>query len=194
VTPRSAIATGVVLIPADRGGAGVVGSACIRENMTLPKLGSFFRGGRLRYIEERATAAGLVQTYGVKPSNPEAPIGTLSGGNQQKALLGKWLQSGPSAALLHEPTQGVDLGGRAEIFTLLRSVADSGCAVVVASSDEDCLAQLCDRVIIFHDGEATAELVGEQVVAETIAALSYQSAPVKEPNSFLEPRVPVDAE
>jgi ribose transport system ATP-binding protein len=181
VTPRSAIASGVVLVPADRAGAGIVGTVSIRENMTLPKLDDFFRGGRLRHGAERSTAAGLVQTYGVKPANAEAAIGTLSGGNQQKALLGKWLQDGPAAALLHEPTQGVDLGARADIFALLRSVADAGCAVVVASSDEDCLAQLCDRVIIFHDGEATTEVVGEQVEAETIAALSYQAAPLKDP-------------
>jgi ribose transport system ATP-binding protein len=190
LSPRRAIKEGIVLVPADRAGAGVFGQARVRENVTLPVLDAFFRLGAFQHRAERARARELVSEYGVLPQDSaESPIGSLSGGNQQKAALGKWLQTRPRVALLHEPTQGVDLGARADIFALLRKLADDGCAVVAISQDEDVLAQICDRVIVFHSGRVAAELSREWVDAETIAGACYQAASAETGDAGALPRV-----
>lgn len=173
--PRRALRDGIVLVPSDRASGGMAGSLSVRENLTLPRLRDFFRGLRLRGDRERAAADELIAGHGIAPAAREARISSLSGGNQQKVVLAKWFQGAPRVALLHEPTQGVDLGARATIFALLSAAAKAGCAVVVASSDEDALAEICDRVIVFHDGVPTTELAGEALRPDVIAGVAYQS-------------------
>jgi ribose transport system ATP-binding protein len=101
------------------------------------------------------------------------PYGALSGGNQQKALLAKWLQTRPKLLLLHEPTQGVDVGARQQIFALVRQAADAGVYVLCASSDYEQLALICDRVLVFGRGRVARQLVGAQVTKERIIEQSY---------------------
>ncbi len=123
---------GVALLPADRARASGVRSATVLENVTLPVVGSFFGHGRMRKGAERVRVLRLLTDFGVHPHDPDRRFGALSGGNQQKALLGTWLQVEPSVLLLHEPTQGVDIGSRREIFRIVREVAAAGAAVVIA--------------------------------------------------------------
>jgi ribose transport system ATP-binding protein len=111
---------------------------------------------------ERKAETGLVGRWirelDVRPPEPGRPVSTLSGGNQQKVLLAKWLATGPQLLVLHEPTQAVDVGARRTITAAVRTAADSGCAVLVAGTDETELTMLCDRVLVFRDGRIATEL------------------------------------
>jgi ribose transport system ATP-binding protein len=112
----------------------------------------------------------------VRPREPGAVIAVLSGGNQQKVLLAKWLELEPALLLLHEPTRGVDANARQEIATRLRELADARVAILCASSDHKELAALCDRVLIFSDGELRRELIGGEVTRQRIVASCHDGA------------------
>ncbi|HEY6015939.1 MAG TPA: sugar ABC transporter ATP-binding protein [Gaiellaceae bacterium] len=172
-TPEAMRRAGVALLPADRARASGVGSASVLENMTLPVLDSFFARGRIRRGAERARVLQLLAQFDVTPRDPDARFGALSGGNQQKALLGKWLQVRPSVLLLHEPTQGVDIGSRKEIFRIIREVAALGAAVVIASSEYEDLAHLCNRVVVMRRGRVVTELSGDDLTSERILERCY---------------------
>jgi len=168
IRPRDVRAAGVSLLPADRARTSGVLSATVAENLTLPVLDRFFAGGRLRRGRERTAARGLVEKYDVRPRRPDHRLGALSGGNQQKVLLAKWLQAGPDVLLLHEPTQGVDIASRAQIFSIVRSAADSGAAILIASSEYEDLANMCDRVVVLNHGRAVAELSSGRLSEDAI--------------------------
>src|SRR5262249_8786903 len=102
------------------------------------------------------------------PPRPDHRLGALSGGNQQKVLLAKWLQAEPDVVLLHEPTQGVDIASRAQIFAIVRRAADAGAAILIASSEYEDLANMCDRVLVLNRGRAVAELSGGQLTEDAI--------------------------
>jgi ribose transport system ATP-binding protein len=168
MTPARALANGLVLIPANRQRDGSVSDLSIAENVMLPVLGQFTKSLRLRNRELAADARVLLDRFDVRPNRPDAPYGTLSGGNQQKAMLAKWLQLNPRILLLHEPTQGVDVGAREQIFGIVEQATHDGAAVICASSDYDQLARLCDRVLIFARGRVVQELHGGQVSKDVI--------------------------
>jgi ribose transport system ATP-binding protein len=172
-SPRTMRRAGVALLPADRARASGVRSATVRENVTLPVLDRFFTRGRLRKADERARVLRLLVEFGVHPQDPDRRFGSLSGGNQQKALLGKWLQVSPSLLLLHEPTQGVDIGSRREIFRIIREVAAAGTAVVIASSEYEDLANVCNRVVVMRRGRTVTELGGDDLNSERILERCY---------------------
>jgi ribose transport system ATP-binding protein len=111
----------------------------------------------------------------VKPNLPELPLEALSGGNAQKVVLAKWLQTGPRLLLLDEPTQGVDVGARQAIWDALDRAAAGGAGIVVASTDYDQLAAICHRVLVFARGEVVAELMGGALTKESIAEHCYTS-------------------
>jgi ribose transport system ATP-binding protein len=171
--PRVMRRVGMVLLPADRGRAGGVGSATVLENMTLPVLQTFFGGGRLRKGAERARVLALMSQFGVTPADPDRYLGALSGGNQQKALFAKWLQVRPSVLLLHEPTQGVDIGSRREIFRIIRETAAQGAAIVISSSEYEDLANVCNRVVVMRRGRVVTELSGDDLTSERILERCY---------------------
>jgi ribose transport system ATP-binding protein len=131
----------------------------------------------------RQRASELMGEYDVRPRDPGLAYQSLSGGNQQKALLAKWLQTKPSVILLHEPTQGVDIGAREQIFEIMRATAQEGMSVVCASSDYDQLAQICDRVLVIGRGTIVRELTGEEVTKDRIAEQVYNSVSVGETRS-----------
>jgi ribose transport system ATP-binding protein len=166
--PAAAMDAGVAFIPADRASDGSVAELSVADNVMLPVLGKFFGmlGLRRRAIAQRCTQ--LAEEYDVRPRNVALSYGSLSGGNQQKALLAKWLHMGPRLVLLQEPTQGVDVGARAHIFALLAAAADSGAAIACASSDYEQLAVICDRVVILANGKIVDTLTGADVVKERI--------------------------
>jgi ribose transport system ATP-binding protein len=120
-------------------------------------------------------ASELGAAFQVRPNSPSMPLSSLSGGNQQKALMGKWLQTKPRLILLEEPTQGVDVGARQQLLASLNAAAKAGASVLLASTDYDQLAQICHRVIVFARGQATAELTGARLNKETIAEYCYNS-------------------
>jgi ribose transport system ATP-binding protein len=162
------LAKGVVLVPANRQRDGVWLSATALENITLPFLGEFFRGLRLRRrAQVRQTAETMVR-FGVRPPVPHRVVGSFSGGNQQKIVLAKWLQSSPRVLLLHEPTQGVDAGARKDILQIVKDVASQGAAILVASAEYEQLALVCHRVLILHDGNLVETLAGSEVTEDRI--------------------------
>src|ERR1700761_1435862 len=133
------------------------------ENLSAATLSSYWRRGRLHPRAEREDGGRLIETFAVKAARPEVEFWTLSGGNQQKAILGRWLRREPRVLLLDEPTHGVDVGARVEIYATIRRAAAANAAVLVASSDFDELAGLCDRVLVIARGQVVAELRGEGV-------------------------------
>jgi ribose transport system ATP-binding protein len=140
----------------------------VRENVTLPTIRRYFARGRLHLRRERTHVAEVLRRFKVLPSSPGRPLGTLSGGNQQKALLAKWFELEPRVLLLHEPTQGVDVGAKQAIFQLVSDVAARGVAVVLASAEYEDLSRLCHRVIVFRNGRAAAELQGALLTEDRI--------------------------
>jgi ribose transport system ATP-binding protein len=147
MTPAAALGAGIVLVPSDRARDGAVGSLSLAENLMLPALDRYRAGPCLERRRLVVAAGELLRRFDVRPSDPHMPYESLSGGNQQKALLAKWLQSRPSLLLLDEPTRGVDVGARPHIWALIRAAADDGAAVICASSDSEELATLCDRIL-----------------------------------------------
>jgi ribose transport system ATP-binding protein len=157
-SPREAIRAGLCLVPEDRRGCGIIATMSVGENITLPGLGSYARLGLVRGAAATRAASGIAATLGVKAASIEVAAGTLSGGNQQKVVLGKWLALRPKAVVFDEPTQGVDVGARAEIHRLILGLAEKGAAVVVISSDLDEILSVSDRVAVMHDGRVTGVL------------------------------------
>jgi ribose transport system ATP-binding protein len=171
-SPHKSIQKGIVLIPGDRANAGAIGALAVSDNVTMPVLGTRFQRWMLNRRGMLRLAADLGRRFDVRPDNPALPIASLSGGNQQKVLLAKWLQQAPELVLLDEPTQGVDIGARQTVFKQIGDCAAVGAIVLCASSDYEQLASICSRVLIFSQGRAVAELTGTDVTKETIAERS----------------------
>ena len=170
--PAAAIGAGMALVPANRHAEGSITSLTVTENLTLTDLKRLSGlGGRLERGKERAEVMRLIASLDVKPPRPDLTYSSLSGGNQQKVVLGKWLRMSPRVLLLDEPTQGVDVHAKATIHGLTRDVADGGSAVVMASSDDVELCDTCDRVVVMRDGVVVATVHGEQLTPETLGRL-----------------------
>jgi ribose transport system ATP-binding protein len=155
------IQAGVGYVPERRLAEGLAAEMSVAENLTLPRVrsrGHRLRTGRAWQAEE---TAAMIAKLDIKPPSPSAPVGTLSGGNQQKVVLAKWLAGEPSLLVLREPTQAVDVGARHDIINAIRETARRGCGVLIASIDAADLAVLCDRVLVFRDGNVTGELTGD---------------------------------
>lgn len=173
-TPTDAIAAGVALLPADRLNLSGSSSATVEDNVSLPVLKNYFSRGRLQLSAVRARVGGLMTAFDVRPAMPNLEFSALSGGNQQKALLAKWLQMEPSLLLLHEPTQGVDVGSKADIFSRITEAAEAGTAIVIASAEHEDLANLCTRVLVFDNGRVVGELTAGELSEERILELCYR--------------------
>jgi ribose transport system ATP-binding protein len=160
-SPRSTVGAGIVLVPGNRlrDGCWVEGNA--RENLTIANLAEFANKGGLTAGAERIYAQSEMIRFAVSPPDPEAPIGSFSGGNQQKIMLAKWLRVKPQVILLDEPTQGVDPGAARDLLENVLNVAREGAVVVIASGDHEQLAEVCHRVLVLVDGKVSAELSGE---------------------------------
>jgi ribose transport system ATP-binding protein len=162
-----------VLVPTDRKRRSTIPAATVAENVTLGALGSFRRGPRLDHRLERTAVEEALRLFQVRPPDPDRPLLTLSGGNQQKAVLARWLRLEPRVALLHEPTEGVDVGARRGIFEILLRAVARGTSVVYASAEYEDLAHICDRVLVFRRGRVVSELEGDQLRHDVIAAHCY---------------------
>lgn len=173
LTPRKAIEAGMAFLPADRHRQSGIPKATLLENVSMTSGARFVRNGWLRHHAERRAVTSVLDRFDVRPADPDRLLSTLSGGNQQKALLGKWLQTNPSVLLLHEPTQGVDIGSRKQILQIIAQVAAAGAAVLVASAEYEELAHLCHRVLIFRHGQIVRELLGDGLTEARIAEQCY---------------------
>lgn len=180
VTPRRLRGHRISLVPADRARASGAPAASVMENMSLPVLDRFFATGFLRKRAEAERARELISRFDVRPGDPTKPLSSLSGGNQQKVLLAKWLQIDTAVILLHEPTLGVDIASRAQIFGIIREAADSGTGVLIASSEYEDLANLCDRVLVLNRGRVVAELAGSSLTEERILHHCFIAAEPRE--------------
>jgi ribose transport system ATP-binding protein len=161
--PRDAIDLGIALVPEDRQVQGLVLEHTIERNLTLPRLPSFSRWGWLDRRKSLAQAAGVMKKLAVKAPNASTVVKNLSGGNQQKVVFAKWNQPRPRVLLLDEPTIGVDVGAREEIYGLVRDAAGAGTAVLIVSSDLVELLRLCDRISIVADGVITETVAREDL-------------------------------
>ena len=174
---------GVGYVPERRLDEGLAAEMTMAENMTLPRVrskGSRLRTGGAWQAEETRT---MIAKLDIKPPRPDAPVSTLSGGNQQKVVLAKWLAGTPNLLVLREPTQAVDVGARHDIIDAIRETAKDGCGVLIASIDAADLAVLCDRVLVFRHGAVTGELSGELEQDDIIHAMfgSPREEPREEP-------------
>jgi len=173
MTPYLAARWGIAVVPANRARDGLVGVATATENVTLSTLGEHFRAGWLRRRAEARHVGALAKEFEVRPANPRLNAQYFSGGNQQKLVLARCLESNPSVLVLHEPTQGVDVGTRQLLLGRFAEVAKQGAAVLVCSTEYQDLAHLCDRVFVLSRGEVTAELRGADLTHDRILELCY---------------------
>ncbi|MBM7518545.1 sugar ABC transporter ATP-binding protein [Nocardioides nitrophenolicus] len=159
----AAVRAGVGLCPEERKSQALLLDHPVADNITVSSMGAFARAGFLNGAEERRRAAELTRSLDVRPPGVTRPVRMLSGGNQQKVVLARWLLRGCRVLLLDEPTRGVDVGARAEIYQLIRSLADSGVAVVVVSSEVEEVLGLADRVLVVREGAVVHEAAADQI-------------------------------
>jgi ribose transport system ATP-binding protein len=166
----AAMESGVAMVPEDRGGEAAFPDLTVVENLSVSMLGKYWRPGGMARAAERSAARSLIDAFGVKVAGPEALFSSMSGGNQQKVILARWLQRKPALLLLDEPTQGVDVMSRVDIYELVRRAAEQGTSVLVASSDPAELSALCDRVLLLREGRVVEALAGGGLDPDTITA------------------------
>ena len=175
ITPADARAAGIAFVPSDRYAEGCVPDLTITENNSLPALESCRRGPIFSRRRAEELAQRQIRAYGIRVSSASAPYATMSGGNQQKAILAKWLDLGPAVLLLNQPTQGVDVGARAEIWRLLRD-AREGRITICASLDHDELITLADEILVFRRGRISGRLSGREMTRAAITRCSVEEA------------------
>jgi ABC-type sugar transport system ATPase subunit len=177
-SPREAIARRVAYLPEDRQRDGLVLGFRVRENVTLPPpvLRRFVSRGRLIAAAERQAATAAIRDVDLRPPDPERRTGHLSGGNQQKVVLAKWLLADADVVIFDEPTRGVDVAAKVELHRQIRALADGGKAVLVITSELPELLALADRVVVMRGGRVAGELAGAAMTAETVMALAVASA------------------
>lgn len=167
--PDESLTLGVGMVPANRHRDGLILAMNVRENITLTDVGRFRGWLALRHRMEREETDEAIARLGVKTRSRESSIESLSGGNQQKVVIGKWLRLKPRVLLLDEPTQGVDIAAKAEVHQLIDQAAREGAAVLVCSTDEPELERLCDRVLVLRAGRVVAEFHRPAATAQRLA-------------------------
>jgi ABC-type sugar transport system ATPase subunit len=175
-SPRDAMAAGIVLLPEDRKTQGAVFTFSVRKNITLPALASFRTSGPIpipNQRRERAAARDLVSRLDIQVPDVEHPARYLSGGNQQKMVLAKWLDSGADVFIFDEPTHGIDVGGKEEVYDLMSELADRGKAVIFISSEFTELVGACNRVLVMREGRLVDEFVGEAITDAALVECCY---------------------
>jgi monosaccharide-transporting ATPase len=173
--PADAIAAGIGFVSEDRKVEGIVPEMSVRENLTLALLPRLAKNGIVDRAEQQTVVERYIKALGVKCSSPEQPIRELSGGNQQKVLLARWLAMDPKLLIVDEPTRGIDVGAKAEILRLLRNLADEGLSVLMISSELEELLAAADRITVLSDGRSVAQLdTSEATEARLMEAMAHQ--------------------
>jgi len=171
-SPRDAIDHGIYLAPENRRTEGLVVEMTVRENISLPSLENFSSLGLINRKHERKIAAEQVKSLNVKTPGIETRVLNLSGGNQQKVVLGKWLAMTPKVMILDEPTRGIDVGAKAEIYRLMRELADGGAVILMISSDMEEILNVSDRIAVMHEGEISGVLERADCREENVMQLA----------------------
>jgi ribose transport system ATP-binding protein len=177
-SPQDAIARGIYLIPEDRHRSGLIAQMSIRENVTLPALDRYAASGLIRRRLERKASSEICAMLKIKAPSVEAKVADLSGGNQQKVVLAKWLALSPKLLIFDEPTRGIDVGAKAEIYRLMRELAEKGVGIILISSDMEEVLGLSDRVAVMHEGKITGVLERKDFSEEAIMRLAVGEAEV----------------
>jgi len=170
-SPHDAIAAGIGLLPEDRKGQGLVLAAAIRENVSLSSLGALARRGIVDRGRERAEVARWTDALGVRAPSIERPVRLLSGGNQQKVVLARWMLARSRILLFDEPTRGIDVGAKADIYALMRTLADDGAAILMISSDLPEALGMGDRIVVMRGGRMVATLDRPAATPDRVARL-----------------------
>jgi ribose transport system ATP-binding protein len=170
--PRDAIDHGIYLAPENRRTEGLVVEMTVRENISLPSLRRYSRCGLIQRKREREIAVEQVASLKVKTPGIETRVLNLSGGNQQKVVLGKWLAMSPRVLILDEPTRGIDVGAKAEIYRLMRTMAEQGAVILMISSDMEEILNVSDRIAVMHEGEITGMLERADCKEENVMQLA----------------------
>ncbi|WP_242537474.1 sugar ABC transporter ATP-binding protein [Streptomyces sp. BRB081] len=188
VTPAAAIAHGISMLPEDRKAEGIVPGLSVRENIVLAALPRLSRAGIVSRARQDRVVEIFMRRLRIKASSPEQKVGELSGGNQQKVLLARWLCLQPRVLLLDEPTRGIDVGAKAEVRGLIDELAREGLAVLLISSDIEELIEGADRVVVLRAGCLAGELAGDAVTEPALLEILADSAPTPRPAEEAEPR------
>jgi ABC-type sugar transport system ATPase subunit len=169
-SPRAARAAGLALVPEDRKREGLVLTESVAFNLALPWTRDWIRGCLPDYRRREGIVSRAVQGLGIRLADPEQSIGSLSGGNQQKVVVGKWMERPPRILILDEPTRGVDVGAREEMFALIHRMVEQGMAVILISSDLPEVMNLCHRLALYRDGRIVREVAAQDITPEEVMA------------------------
>ena len=167
-SPADAVGQGIVYVPEDRGKQGAITALPIFQNVTLPSLGRTSKNGFLRLAEEFRLAREYTERLDLRAASLDTDVGNLSGGNQQKVVIAKWLATQPKVIILDEPTKGIDIGSKAAVHEFMAELAAQGLAVIMVSSEIPEIIGMSDRVIVMREGRIAAELSGDQKTPETL--------------------------
>ena len=170
--PRDAIRQGIYLVPEDRRMCGLIVDFNVRENISLPGLDRYSTAGLISSERETAAARKACKTINIKTSSPEMKAANLSGGNQQKVVLAKWLALSPKVLIFDEPTRGIDVGAKSEIYALIRKLSGEGVSVIAISSEMEEVLGISDRIAVMHEGRITGILHRPQFSEEAVMRLA----------------------
>ncbi len=165
----AAIRAGIGLVPEDRKKEGIIKARAVKMNMALPSLRQFTRAGIVSRQKLNRAAQEVMSDLKLRPLDIEKTIGTLSGGNQQKVIIGRWVAADANVFLFDEPTRGIDIGAKSEIYNLIEKLAQAGKAIVVVSSEMTEIIRISDRVLVMREGKITKELTDDAITEENIA-------------------------
>jgi erythritol transport system ATP-binding protein len=167
-------------VPEDRQRDGLIQTLSVRANLSLASLRRFTRLFSLNAVRERSEARDMIKRMTIKVSSPEVEVTALSGGNQQKVVIGKSLMTGPSVILLDEPSRGVDVGAKAEIFRVMRQLSGAGLAVIFSTSDLKEALGYADRIAVMSRGQITAEYLRDEATEAALVEASTAAFPAQE--------------
>ena len=167
-SPADAVANGIVYVPEDRGKQGAITALPIFQNVTLPSITRTSKNGFIRLAEEFKLARDYTERLDLRAASLDTPVESLSGGNQQKVVIAKWLATQPKVIILDEPTKGIDIGSKAAVHEFMAELAAQGLAVIMVSSEIPEVVGMSDRIIVMREGRIAAELSGDEMTPETL--------------------------
>ncbi|MEA2780324.1 MAG: galactofuranose transport system ATP-binding protein, partial [Rhodospirillaceae bacterium] len=171
-SPAAALRAGIAMVPEDRRAQGLVPMLSVQENLSLSALPLFSTGGFIQHQRERIAVDRLLKSLLVRATSPAQEVATLSGGNQQKIVLGRALMVGPKVLILDEPTRGIDVVAKAEVHGTIDRLAQQGMAVLLISSELPEILGMCDRILVMRDGDLVGQVARERATEEHLLSLA----------------------